>query len=66
MAQQRWEYRTLALDVEGWINPGVDLGRADAELVALGNEGWELVSVLDLNRLHGRSSSLVAFFKRAR
>ena len=66
MAQQRWEYKTLPIDVEGWINPGVDQARVDAELDAHGREGWELVGVLDLNRMHGRTSSLVAFFKRAR
>jgi hypothetical protein len=66
MALQRWEYRTLPLEVEGWINPSVDPARADAELNALGHEGWELVSVLDLNRGHGRTSSLLAVFKRAR
>ena len=66
MAPQRWEYRTLRLDVEGWISPGVDPARVEAELDAHGRDGWELVSVVDLNRLEGRTSSLVAFLKRAR
>jgi hypothetical protein len=66
MPQPQWEYRTLQLEVEGWFDPSVEPARLDPELDALGRDGWELVNVLDLNRGHGRTSSLVAFFKRAR
>ena len=65
MAQQRFEYRTLQLQLEGWFRPDVDVAQTDATLDALGREGWELVSVVDLNRGHGHSTSLVAFLKRA-
>ena len=66
MPTQRWEYRTLQLDLEGWFRPSVDVAQTNATLDALGHEGWELVSVLDLNRGHGHSTALVAFLKRAR
>ena len=66
MPTQRWEYRTVTLDLEGWFTPNVNVPQTDAALDALGREGWELVNVLDLNRGHGHSTSLVAFLKRAR
>ena len=44
----------------------MNVPETDAALDALGREGWELVNVLDLNRGHGHSTSLVAFLKRAR
>ena len=66
MRPPRWEYRTLTLDVSGWIHPRVDASEVDAAMNALGAEGWELVSALDVNSGHGRTSSLALMFKRAR
>ena len=65
MRHDPWEYKTLQLDVEGWFSPNVP-ERLDTELQAHGDAGWELVNMFDLNRGHGRSSSVVAVFKRPR
>jgi hypothetical protein len=65
MQPVKWEYRTVTLDVEGIFNIRVDGGQLTEEFNLLGREGWELVSMFDLNRGHGRSSSVVAVFKRA-
>jgi hypothetical protein len=60
----KWEYHTVTLDVEGIFNIRVDGGQLTEEFNLLGRAGWELVSMFDLNRGHGRSSSVVAVFKR--
>ena len=60
----KWEYHTLTLDVEGFINVRVDGDQLTQEFNLLGREGWELVSMFDLNRGHGRSTGVVAVFKR--
>lgn len=66
MRGQRWEYRSVLLDVGGWVSPKVDADAVDAELNQFGEAGWELVNAFDLNAGHGRTSSIVALFKRAR
>ena len=63
---EKWEYRSVRLDVGGWVGPKVDLGELDATLNALGAEGWELVSALDLSQSDGKTAALVALFKRPR
>jgi len=66
MRAPRWEYKSLHLDVSGWIVPKVDTAEMEAELNAQGEAGWELVSAFDLNRGHGRTTAIVALFKRPR
>ena len=66
MRHQQWEYTTLLIDVAGWITPTVDREATTGELNRYGAEGWELVSAFDLNRGHGRTSEIVALFKRPR
>lgn len=66
MQQQRWEYRTIVIDVAGWLGPKVSGEELDASLNAQGAEGWELVSCFDVNHHQGSTSAVVAMFKRAR
>ena len=66
MRPPQWEYTTVLVDVSGWISPTVDPAVMSAELNRYGAEGWELVSAFDLNRGHGRTSEIVALFKRQR
>ena len=66
MRPAQWEYRTVLIDVSGWISPTVDPESMTASLNEHGADGWELVSAFDLNRGHGRSSEIVALFKRSR
>lgn len=64
MPRDSWEYRTLKLDVSSWLGPKVEPERIDAELNAHGREGWELVSMIDINRHQGATAELVLVFKR--
>lgn len=63
---QKWEYTSAHVDVGGWIGPKVDRDAVDAELNRYGEAGWELVGAFDLNSGHGRTSGIVALFKRPR
>ena len=66
MRPPQWEYTTVLIDVSGWINPKVDPVTMNAELNRYGAEGWELVNAFDVNRAQGRTSEIVALFKRPR
>ena len=62
----KWEYVTELIEVTGWFEARVDGDKITAALNRMGDDGWELVSAFDLNELHGRSSGIVALFKRPR
>lgn len=66
MTRTTWEYSTIQFDVGGFLTPKLDSAAFDAELDRMGRDGWELVSVLDLNWGNGASWRLVGVFKRPR
>jgi hypothetical protein len=66
MRPPQWEYKSVQLDVAGWFTPDVQPDALDAALNEHGAAGWELVSAFDVNRGHGRTSAVVALFKRPR
>ena len=66
MPRDKWEYRSVRIRVGGWMTPKLELTELDAALNALGAEGWELVSALDIAESHGKSNAVVALFKRPR
>lgn len=62
MQMQKWEYRTVKLDAEGWVDRRVDFELLDEKLNSIGGEGWELVSVIHV--ISGSVNSVIAFLKR--
>ena len=66
MRPPQWEDTTVLIDVSGWTSPKVDATAMSAELNRYGAEGWELVGAFDVNRAQGRTSEIVALFKRPR
>ena len=66
MRPPEWEYKSLQLDVAGWLAPKVESTEMDLAMNHLGRDGWQLVSVLDLNKGQGMTSSIVLLFKRPR
>jgi hypothetical protein len=66
MRAPKWEYKTVQIDVSGWLGPKLQPDAVDAELNLYGDAGWELVSAFDVNRGHGHTSAVVALFKRPR
>ncbi|MBC8074790.1 MAG: DUF4177 domain-containing protein [Chloroflexales bacterium] len=66
-ADQQWEYRVLHVDVDGWIfGPTIDPQALNDQLNVYGDDGWELVHVIDVSRGQGRTSDLIVLFKRPR
>lgn len=63
----RWEYQTLMFNAGGLFFGGkIDGAQLNDRLNALGEEGWELVSVFDTAMAEGRTRSVVAVLKRPR
>ena len=65
---QKWEYRTLSLVMNEkenlvWYDAQEDLSTVSEKLNALGQEGWELVSV-DTNTLSGVTIKTIYYLKR--
>lgn len=62
----KWEYRVLKLktDVGFWSGTDFDSDALAAELNRLGQEGWELVSVFDIEKVKGGSKFVNAVLKR--
>jgi hypothetical protein len=66
MQAPRWEYQTIKLDVAGFLRPKIEPASLTQQLNELGDLGWELVGMADLNAGEGRTTGLVAVFKRPR
>jgi hypothetical protein len=62
----RWEYKSVLLNVTGWLGPKIDTDGLDEILNTYGAEGWELVSAFDVNRYEGQTGALMLMLKRAR
>lgn len=61
----RWQYLTLKMDVDRYVRgPNIDVHDVSRHLNRFGGEGWELVSMVDVNAGEGRTCDLVAIFKR--
>lgn len=61
----RWQYATLKIDVDRYfLGPQVDVAEVSQHLNDYGEDGWELVSMIDVNAGEGRTCDLVAVFKR--
>ena len=66
MTASRWEYLTLKAFTDWGLVQGqnLDAEKVNENLNRVGEEGWELVSCLDINTAQGRSNEVVFFFKR--
>lgn len=61
----RWQYTMLTVDVYRSVRgPHVDPRQISGNLNQLGSDGWELVSMIDVNAGQGATCDLVAVFKR--
>lgn len=60
-----WEYKVLKINIDGFFfGPDLDPQVLANELNRVGQEDWELVNTVDINRGNGRTAELVAIFKR--
>jgi len=60
---RRFEYKTIKIEPKGFWGTKLDPEKIDEILNELGNQGWELVTMQDLE-LHGSSWSFHYTFKR--
>lgn len=64
MQVQKWEYRTVKLEAEGWFDRQVNFELLDSKLNGIGEEGWELVSVIYVINSGSFTNCVIAFLKR--
>jgi Domain of unknown function (DUF4177) len=61
----RWEYKTVKVSAKGWVVGGrLDEHEFDRMLNEMGEQGWELVSVITTHQAYGASRDIAAVFKR--
>jgi len=61
----KFEYKLIHYKAEGWVSGGkVDVDKMANEYNIQGQDGWELVSVMDTNKYQGQSDLVITFFKR--
>ncbi len=58
---EKWEYKTIIIDREGIFRTKFEI---DENLNEMGNEGWELVSIVSPVAGSGMSVQMFATFKR--
>lgn len=61
-----WEYKTLKLSTDFGFFSGTDFDTSELaeQLNVLGADGWELVSIFDIEKVKGGSKFVVAVMKR--
>ncbi len=64
MAIRRYEYRMVTTDTKGWGGGIVDVQSTQEMLGEMGEQGWELVSVVSTHMGQGTTRCVVHYFKR--
>ncbi|SHK73174.1 protein of unknown function [Clostridium cavendishii DSM 21758] len=61
---EKWEYLSTKFQAEGSFGGILDVENFDLELNSLGNQGWELVSIVSTNAAYGKTREIIAVLKR--
>ncbi|SFL06156.1 protein of unknown function [Paenibacillus sp. 1_12] len=61
---EKWEYTIIKFGTEGYMGGIVDIAYFENKLNIMGEDGWELVSVVSANQHHGASREIVSVLKR--
>ena len=59
----KWEYKTAKMKLD-MSDGSLDVDKATAFINTYGEQGWELLSGIDLNRNYGATSEIILIFKR--
>lgn len=67
----KYEYKTYSPKLVGLVNKKIDPNEVEAELNALGEQGWELINVVATTgnmgvSWGGTTSGIIYYFKRQR
>jgi hypothetical protein len=65
-ATAMWEYKTAKFSTEYGFFKGTqfDVTTLESDLCDLGRQGWELVSIFDIDMVQGGSKYVIAVLKR--
>ena len=61
---KRYEYQLKKYDGKGLLGGKFDLAEVEAEFNKMGNEGWDLISIMDTSQELGSTRWIIATFKR--
>ncbi|SHI01731.1 protein of unknown function [Sporobacter termitidis DSM 10068] len=61
---EKFEYKTLFIDVKGVFGGKVDQSTFQDELNELGLQGWELVNTVAAAQSYGSTRCIISVFKR--
>lgn len=61
---EKWEYKTIKVELKGFLGGILKTEDFDYELNRLGEQGWELISCFSTNAAEGYSRDAIAVFKR--
>jgi hypothetical protein len=63
-----WDYKTIKLQTEFGFLQGTEFDEValETKLCQLGQQGWELVSIFDIEKVKGGSKFVIAVLKRPR
>jgi hypothetical protein len=61
---KKYEYKVLDIPVKGFFGGKVDFKAVSKQLNDLGEEGWEVVTMQDINMYEGGSRKIVIILKR--
>jgi hypothetical protein len=60
-----WQYRTFKFQAEGfWQGGQIDAAQLEEELNRLGEQGWELATIVVASVTRGKTKDIVAVLKR--
>jgi hypothetical protein len=59
-----WEYKCIKVGTGGWTGGRLDAPALEAELNALGSQGWEVTAAFDTNQGQGATRDVIVFLER--
>lgn len=62
----KWEYNVMSFQTKGLWKGEVEVHEKElqASLNEFGDDGWELITMFDSNKIYGQTQDIFAIFKR--
>jgi hypothetical protein len=61
---KKYEYKVINATTIGFWKPKLETNVVTEEMNKMGQDGWELVSVMDTSVGYGQTNEILLFFKR--
>ena len=62
--QQKVKYKIIRTQDSGWFSVNIDFSQLEAELNRLGQQGWDLVTSVDVEGSQGRTKEIGLVLKK--